>query len=227
MIVFLFACSIVSNEKSSEMGAFENGWNQGVLTQIGSVSGSAFLVEADKNGITLIDAGHSLSDNPMVAFIEDQGRSVEDVTKIFITHGHNSHVTGLPLCPNAAVYALSNEVAHLSTKGITIDVPLADGDVIALGNSEIEVFATSGHTEGNAAFRVDDLLIVGDTAIALSDGSVEAITGNADDPVQASLSLETLGDRLRQRESEFSTTLFSHSGPLPGIEAILDYRHNE
>ena len=92
-----------------------------------------------------------------------------------------------------------------------------------MGSSELEILAVPGHSMGNAAYRFDNLLIMGDSAIAQEDGTIAPILSNADDPQLAHDSLVALKNELQSRQEEFAYMLFSHSESLTGIDALLNY----
>jgi glyoxylase-like metal-dependent hydrolase (beta-lactamase superfamily II) len=78
--------------------------------------------------------------------------------------------------------------------------PLRDGDVIAVGGSQFEIFAIPGHTLGSAAFLVHGVLFLGDSAAARSDGKIEpAPPVFSTDRTQNQQSLRQLATRLKDQ----------------------------
>jgi len=117
------------------------------------------------------------------------------------THGHFDHVggnkrlletTGVELLlhaddkdllglagQHAGIYGLSTELSPAPDK------LLADGDLIKLGDLEIKVLHTPGHTPGGICLLVEDLLIVGDTLFAGSIGRTDLPGGNHQQLIQS------------------------------------------
>ena len=93
------------------------------------------------------------------------------ITQIWNTHHHFDHAGG-----NAAVRAATG--ARIIAPGydahrITdIDVPVSDGDTVALGRHEARVLFTPGHTLGHVCYHFADdrIAFVGDTLFALGCG---------------------------------------------------------
>ena len=214
MFIFLLACS---------RAPIEDGWRHGAVLQVKDLFTSSFLITHEA-GIALVDAGYDADAQPILKAIESEGKEAEDVLQIFVTHGHSDHLNGLSAFPNAEVYALEAEQELLEEEGGRLDVVLSDGEQLLLGGVEVEVFSVPGHTKGNAVYRVDDMLIMGDSAQSYKDGTMTPVAEKyADDPDLAATSLIELGKRLAERTSSFSYTLFSHSGALEGIDALLSY----
>jgi glyoxylase-like metal-dependent hydrolase (beta-lactamase superfamily II) len=226
MIFLVLGCSLAMDKLlTAEELPIVDGWEHGNLVQIANSSGSSssfLLLPANKGAVYLIDAVDG-SEDGILERLEDEGRSAEDVEGIFLTHGHTSHVQGISDFPNAEIHALDEEQDLLDQEGVRLDVSLAAGDIYTLGASELEVFSVSGHSFGNAAYRFDDVLVFGDSALSHDDDSITAGIGGDDDSQMAELSLKYLRADLSLRESEFSYSAFSHSGPLEGIDALLAF----
>src|SRR5204862_4356723 len=60
----------------------------------------------------------------------------------------------------------------VSPTGISVTRTVVDGDTLMLGPHRVRVFAVPGHTQGSAAYLVDDVLFMGDAADTKSDGPV-------------------------------------------------------
>jgi glyoxylase-like metal-dependent hydrolase (beta-lactamase superfamily II) len=119
--------------------------------------------------------------------------------RLLNTHGHLDHVFGNAFVANA--YGLSLEM-HRDDLGILEAVPqvcamygitmeemspapgafLAEGDVVAFGQTNLEVLHTPGHSPGSISFycRADNMLISGDVLFYGSVGRSDFPGGNHD-----------------------------------------------
>jgi glyoxylase-like metal-dependent hydrolase (beta-lactamase superfamily II) len=90
------------------------------------------------------------------------GRGAE-IVAVLDTHVHADHVSGLRSLSSAADAARYLPAASLD-RGVTYEVePLADGDVIQVGDADVEAVALPGHTTGMTGFAVGDVLLTGDS----------------------------------------------------------------
>jgi hydroxyacylglutathione hydrolase len=96
------------------------------------------------------------------------------LTDILLTHHHGDHVQGVPglkaKFPNARVVGPKKEAAKIGG----VDVEVAEGDAVNVGQIDLAVFDTPGHTAGHIVYYIDsdDLLFAGDTLFALGCGRV-------------------------------------------------------
>jgi len=60
------------------------------------------------------------------------------------------------------------------------DILLSEGDIIKLGESQLEVIHTPGHTEGGISLYGEEILISGDTLFQLSVGRTDFPGGSFD-----------------------------------------------
>lgn len=85
--------------------------------------------------------------------------------RVLLTHTHPDHVNAVTdVCEAASApvhvhHAEKDRVPEVSTEVLTVH----DGDRIALGRSEIEVFHTPGHSPGAVCYRYGPWLFSGDT----------------------------------------------------------------
>ena len=124
----------------------------GNLYFVGTHPASSHMIDTG-DGLILIDVGYEHTADVVIESLETLGYRVEDVKYILLSHGHYDHSDGVPRIverSGAKVFLFREDVKYL--KGFTPDFYFHDGDVIRLGNTEILVLATPGHTEGTASF---------------------------------------------------------------------------
>jgi len=81
------------------------------------------------------------------------------IVYIIGTHGHGDHTGGIPFLKKATG---AKVVMYTSSPG-NADVRVADGDVLEIGNLELKVVHTPGHTSDSICILVGDKLVTGDT----------------------------------------------------------------
>ena len=127
----------------------------------------------------------------MEGFIIDPGGDTENImsllkkqgiqaTHILNTHGHADHILAnqelkaklhLQVCMHEEDAAFFSKPDNLKTEEIELglslpgnaDITLKDGEYLKIGELEINVIHTPGHTPGSACFLVNDNLFTGDT----------------------------------------------------------------
>ena len=142
----------------------------------------------------VIDPGGDL---PRIrAAIAEVGITLE---KVLLTHGHVDHASGaaelaeafkVPVeGPHSADQFLMDELPAMAAKyGIEGARPvtparyLSEGDVVRVGNVELEVLQVPGHTPGHVVFvnRASNVAIVGDTLFRGSVGRTDFPYGDSD-----------------------------------------------
>jgi len=148
---------------------------------------------------------------------QDAGLSI---TRVLDTHVHADHISGGS--------ALADEVGvpyHLgdaaSERGVEYEYePLSDGDIVEVGDVEIEALHTPGHTSEMMNYLVDgELLLTGDTLFVDSVGRTELQFGEDD----ASRGAELLYDSLHETILDLpdDTTI------LPGHLTVTSDGHYE
>jgi hydroxyacylglutathione hydrolase len=129
----------------------------------------AVLVHDSATGATAaIDAPDAA---PILAVLDANHWQLSD---ILLTHHHGDHVQGVAglkgKFPDARVVGPKKEAARIGG----LNVEIAEGDVVKVGEIDLSVFDTPGHTAGHIAYYIesDDLLFAGDTLFALGCGRV-------------------------------------------------------
>lgn len=110
----------------------------------------------------------------------------------------------------------------VSPTGITVTKTVADGDTLMLRPHRVRVFAVPGHTQGSAAYLVDDVLFMGDAADTTSDGTVIGSPWVfSDSQPQDRAALVALDERVTRENVPVKVIAFAHSGLLANGRAPL------
>jgi len=116
------------------------------------------------------------------------------------THAHADHVSGGPLLADRldVPYYL-----HEADSGDLDEfTPLADGETVAVGGRNLNVFHTPGHTPGSVSLDVGDAVLSGDTLFVRSVGRPD-LEGDDEDAVRdAARDLHGSVQRLRELDDD-------------------------
>ena len=118
-----------------------------------------------RHAIGLVDTGfeRTIMDS-LVPFLQEMGRSLDEVTFIVNTHRDGDHIQGNHVLQEKTKAKIA--VHELDADAVeSVDVKLHDGDLVELGDRTFKVIHVPGHTPGNIClYQVEEkLLIVGDT----------------------------------------------------------------
>jgi hydroxyacylglutathione hydrolase len=168
-----------------------------------------YLIKGDTKNV-LIDTGVAGKFPVLKRRLTELGLHVRDVNLIILTHEHYDHIGATAFFHRTAVVAahrlaankleLQDEFVTLNkyrnqpSKPFWVDVWLEDGSIIDLGNYELQIIHTPGHTSGCICLyepRVG-LLFTGDTVFAGGTLSEIAVGGNVSDYVNSVRRLSNL-----------------------------------
>jgi len=137
----------------------------------------------------VIDPG--FEDQRIVEIIEKNKLKVK---YILLTHGHFDHIGGVSQIKDLTgakvlinindADCLTNADRNLSTMiGMPFDLAPADGylsegENIQIGDMNVQVFYTPGHSKGGVCFLVGDTLFAGDTLFNTSIGRTDFLDGD-------------------------------------------------
>ena len=154
--------------KVGRLGPFDN--NAYVI--VDPAAGEAAIVDMPTEGEKILEATAGLR-----------------VAKILLTHTHPDHWFSYDLLKQATGALVFCHPAEVQMPPERIDIPLADGEELAVGATAVRVIHTPGHTPGSVCFLVGRYLIAGDT---LFPGG----PGHSDTPEDLQQSIHSIVQRL-------------------------------
>ena len=209
--------------------------------------GAAFVLDAERPAI--VETGIGTNHEYILDALDEVGIDPADVAVIAPTHVHLDHAGGAGFlaqaCPNADVYVPEIGARHLVDPGRLVEgtkravgdqwqfyvepepvpeervVELQDGDVVDLGDHELQAYHAPGHAPHQVVFYdpANDALFTADAA-GIWVPSVEAIRETSP---PSNFDLEgCLDDVETIRDIAPSTLLYTHFGPRPYSEAAMD-----
>ena len=167
-----------------------------------------YLIKGDTKNV-LIDTGVAGKFPVLKRRLTELGLRVRDINLIILTHEHYDHIGATAFFHGTAVVAAHHLAANKlelqdefvtflrhdqPSKPFWVDIWLEDGSIIDLGNYELQVIHTPGHTSGCICLYepIAGLLFTGDTVFAGGTLSEIAVGGNVSDYVNSVRRLSNL-----------------------------------
>ncbi len=182
------------------------------MTQIKSIT----LGELGNNCYLITDQASGLS---ALVDCTDDSKEMRDfigsakLEYILLTHGHFDHIGGVAAISRdyGAKVVISAQDASMLSSGkaslsaffgikqdkITPDLTVSDGSSLMLGETQIKVLATPGHTKGGVCYLLKDCIFTGDTLFFCSCGRTDFPGGSSKEIMQSLKRLATLEDSLK------------------------------
>lgn len=151
------------------------------------------IIDEESKEAALIDC--SAVDSDINEELERQGAKLK---YILLTHGHFDHIAGIRQNPDVKIVMHKADLGWLEKANqympmfgmpnITIpkiDIFVEDGDVLKLGDTNVKVIHTPGHTQGGVCYLTDGKLFSGDTIFRESVGRCDLEGGDFDQIVDS------------------------------------------
>ncbi|HCJ01763.1 MAG TPA: MBL fold metallo-hydrolase [Clostridiales bacterium] len=160
-------------------------------------------------GAVVIDPGKC--DERIVSFLND---NADKQRFIIITHAHYDHLlgaeelrqkTGVPIAAakgnmdDDMVIRLAPTRMFRREDGLTLkcDRELFDGEIFKVGDMDIKVLITPGHSKGSACFLINDNLFSGDTLFRGTVGATTFPGGDAAEMLESIRRLKKLDPAIK------------------------------
>lgn len=151
------------------------------------------LIDEKTKDAALVDC--SAVDDSILEELDSEGARLK---YILLTHGHFDHIAGIRLNPDIKIFMhkadlgwLNKVNSYMPMFGMPemnipqIDVFVEDGDIIKLGETEIKVIHTPGHTQGGVCYYTSGSLFSGDTIFRECVGRCDLEGGDFDQIVES------------------------------------------
>lgn len=156
--------------------------------------GSNCWLIIDGEEYAIIDPSSDIS--VILSYIEKRGLKKENLKYVLLTHGHFDHIGAaddirdvipVPLCVHRDdADFLTDGMKNAYKYFFRVDMKmrpaeklLSDGDVLHIGNTDVTVVHTPGHTPGSVCYMTEKELYSGDTLFDGSIGRTDLVGGSA------------------------------------------------
>ncbi|MFW6434778.1 MAG: MBL fold metallo-hydrolase [Halovenus sp.] len=171
----------------------------------------------------VVSGGEALLVDPLRAFADRYRADIQEldaeITHVLDTHVHADHFSALrTLADSTGATAVVSEGA--AERGLSFEAEtVTDGETIQVGDHEIEIRATPGHTTGSISLLVDGVLLSGDSLFLDGTPRPDLQKGDADAPSMARTLYETIRERIAPLPDE---TLVAPGHVPPGRQPAAD-----
>lgn len=160
---------------------------------LGDLTTNCYLLEETISGeMAVVDP----ATEEIIDILKSLNCDFSKIKYIFLTHAHFDHIYGtapIKELTNAEIVISRVEKPSLGDNDINLsssflppngmekivpDMLVDDGSIIKLGNTDIKIMLTPGHTAGSICLLFEDNLISGDTLFCESVGRTDLPTGD-------------------------------------------------
>ncbi|MEM6365748.1 MAG: MBL fold metallo-hydrolase [Planctomycetota bacterium] len=205
--------------------------------QHGEVLGCNVYLVYDADEWILIDIGYEETVDDFIEIIRQLDFPLSQCKTLVATHADVDHSQGLfkaksalkttvtahpnamePLTSGNKLVTLAEIEAqelHLEMPPVKIEHQVNDGDLISVGELQLEVWHTPGHADSQLAFRMGDVLLSGDNLYR--DGCIGAIAAQHGSDIN-----DFIVSLTRIRDSDVKWLAPSHGPIFPKDNEMLD-----
>lgn len=197
---------------------------------LGPVAANCYIICDEVSGDgAVMDPG----DYSVLIEREIEKAGIKNLKYILCTHGHFDHVSGVGRLkekhPNAQVTVGAGDEGALGSPLVGLsqyfgapfypcnyDIVLNDGDTLFLGDTELKIISTPGHTPGGVLYycEKENILFTGDTLFSRSIGRTDMPGGDC---------FELLKSLKKFKNFPVETKIFSGHGETTDIDTELRY----
>ncbi|MEZ5673426.1 MAG: MBL fold metallo-hydrolase [Thiotrichaceae bacterium] len=146
--------------------------------EVGQMENFVYIIhDHSTNQATIVDPGWDV--HKLLRFCENHQLQI---TQVLLTHSHYDHVNNLDelLAHCDAQVHLSEAEANFWGKRSKHFCLHQDNDMISLGETQIKLWHTPGHTPGSVCYHLGDYLLTGDTLFVRGCGRCDLAGGDAE-----------------------------------------------
>jgi hydroxyacylglutathione hydrolase len=129
----------------------------GQLDVGGHMLANAYLITCNQTGES------ALIDAPGKAGLVLEQLRERNLKYVLMTHNHRDHIGALSELKSRLKIPVYGHADDASGYPVSLDKELTDWEILALGNQDVRVFHTPGHTDGSLCFLIGNFLFSGDT----------------------------------------------------------------
>ena len=212
----------------------------GVMRVHGQVS-DFFGAKLDDGRVLLFDAGADPEGRGLDALLGALKSTRENVSDIFLTHGHGDHVAAAPLCPRARVHGGIGDSDMMAKRGpvvpkfarfmgLVLPVPAVMLTDAFLGRAEVPVGGGKtvlavpfpGHTPGSMIYLYDGVLFAGDSMNFEKNKLTPAFAPFSVDTKQNRANIAALPSLLKLEDVKIVCTAHGGCTPEADTKRMLD-----
>ena len=201
---------------------------------LGEISVNCYLISSE-NAAIVVDPGYYSS-----AIVDFLNENKEKSRLILLTHGHFDHIGAAKQISDETGVKIGigeNEVTYLKRPSLNLsasfglpikafepDYTYKDGETFLVGDLQIKVIETPGHTKGSVCYLIEDTLLSGDMLFFESYGRTDFPGGDFDEIKESFYKLiTTLGGDTKVFPGHDEYTTIAHEAefnPLGYVSAI-------